>query len=279
MRLVTALPRILPAAGKFKNFLKDPRPVVKNLTAQSTKAPQGLFPQRLRAQSFPDTPIESTHPMQEILEDIFDSLVDGDAVGVQRGVQAALAAGIPPFDILNRGMIDAMGEVGALFEAQEFFVPEMLVAARAMKQGIEILRPHLTAADVQPIATVVLGTVRGDLHDIGKNLVSMMLQGAGFAVVDLGVDISPERFVEAVRTHQPQLLGMSALLTTTMPQMRNTIAALEEAGLRSNLAVMVGGAPVTDAFAGEIGADIYAADASTAARRAKAWLGISGEQA
>jgi len=213
--------------------------------------------------------------MQEILDDIFDSIVDGDAQGAQRGVQAALQAGISPFEILNRGMIDAMSEVGTLFETQEIFVPEMLIAARAMKQGIEILRPHLVAADVQPIGRVVLGTVRGDLHDIGKNLVNMMLQGAGFEVIDLGVDISPERFAEAVDEYRPQLLGMSALLTTTMPQMRATIAALETANLRRGLGVMVGGAPVTDAFAEEIGADIYAADASTAARRAKAWLEFS----
>ncbi len=211
---------------------------------------------------------------QDILDDLYDSIVDGNAAGAQAGVQRALAAGIAPFDILNQGMIAAMTEVGALFETQEIFVPEMLVAARAMKQSIELLRPHLVAADVQPIGRVVIGTVRGDLHDIGKNLVTMMLEGAGFEVIDLGVDTSTDKFVEAVRTHQPHLLGMSALLTTTMPQMRATIQALEQAGLRGQVVVMVGGAPVTDAFAEEIGADIYAADASTAAKRAKAWLAL-----
>lgn len=211
---------------------------------------------------------------QDILDDLYDSIVDGNAAGAQAGVQRALAAGIAPFDILNQGMISAMTEVGALFETQEIFVPEMLVAARAMKQGIELLRPHLIAADVQPIGRVVIGTVRGDLHDIGKNLVSMMLEGAGFEVIDLGVDTPADKFVEAVRTHQPHLLGMSALLTTTMPQMRTTIQALEQAGLRSQVVVMVGGAPVTNVFAEDIGADIYAADASTAARQALARLAL-----
>lgn len=213
--------------------------------------------------------------MQEILDDIYDNVIDGDAAGVQAGVQEALNTGLPPAEILTQGMIAAMSEVGRMFEEQECYVPEMLVAARAMKQGLALLRPHLVAADVQPVGRVVLGTVRGDIHDIGKNLVGIMLEGAGFEIIDIGVDASPEKFVAAVRTHQPQMVGMSALLTTTLAAMRETVRSLEEAGLRQQVAVMVGGAPVTDAFAEEINADIYAPDASHAARRAKAWLAMS----
>lgn len=213
--------------------------------------------------------------MQEILDDIYDSVIDGDAAGVKAGVQEALDAGLAPGDILNQAMVAAMSEVGRMFEEQECYVPEMLVAARAMKQGMALLRPHLVAADIQPVGRVVLGTVRGDMHDIGKNLVGMMLEGAGFEVIDVGMDAAPEKFVEAVRAHQPRLVGMSALLTTTMASMRATIVALEQAGLRSQVAIMVGGAPVTEAFAEDISADIYAPDASTAAKRARSWLAIS----
>ncbi|MCS6843346.1 MAG: corrinoid protein [Caldilineales bacterium] len=213
--------------------------------------------------------------MQDILNEIYDSIVDGDAQGTAEAVKAALAAGVAPATILNDAMIAAMAEVGRLFEVGECFVPEMLIAARAMKQGLAVLKPHLVAANVQPVAKVVLGTVRGDLHDIGKGLVAMMLEGAGFEVIDLGVDAGPEKFVEAVRQHRPAFVGMSALLTTTMPQMRTTIQALEAAGLRDSVTVMVGGAPVTPAFAEEIHADLYAADASSAARLAKAWLNLS----
>lgn len=214
-------------------------------------------------------------PASDLLAEVYDSIVDGDAQGAAEAVKAALAAGIAPATILNDGMIAAMAEVGRLFEIGECFVPEMLIAARAMKQGLAVLKPHLVAANVQPVAKVVLGTVRGDLHDIGKGLVAMMLEGAGFEVIDLGVDAAPEKFVEAVRQHRPAFVGMSALLTTTMPQMRTTIQALEAAGLRQGVAVMVGGAPVTSAFAEEIHADLYAADASSAARLAKAWLNLS----
>lgn len=210
-----------------------------------------------------------------ILDEIYNGIIDGDAASVEKAVQEALDAGIPPGEILNQGMVEAMAEVGRMFEAQECFVPEMLIAARAMKQGLAILRPHLVEADIQPVGKVVIGTVRGDLHDIGKNLVGMMLEGAGFEVIDLGVDTSPERFVQAVREHQPKLLGMSALLTTTMPGMRATIEALQEAGVRDQVKVMVGGAPVTDAYAEEIHADAYAPDASSAAKRAKALVAMA----
>jgi 5-methyltetrahydrofolate--homocysteine methyltransferase len=191
---------------------------------------------------------------------------------VSEGVQGALEAEQDPGEILNQGMISAMAEVGRRFEAQEMFVPEMLIAARAMKAGMAILKPYLLEADIEPVGRVVLATVKGDLHDIGKNLVGMMLEGAGFEVVDLGVDVAPEGFVEAVQEHRPDFVGMSALLTTTMPSMGTTVEALEEAGLREQVKVMVGGAPVTQQFAEEIGADIYAPDASSAANRAKAAL-------
>jgi 5-methyltetrahydrofolate--homocysteine methyltransferase len=209
-----------------------------------------------------------------MLEDIYESVIDGDAPGVVAGIQEALAAGVAPGVILNDGMIAAMAEVGRMFETQECFVPEMLIAARAMKQGMAVLKPQLIAADIQPVGKVILGTVRGDLHDIGKSLVGMMLEGAGFEVIDLGVDAAPEKFVEAVRQHQPAVVGMSALLTTTMGQMRATIQALEAAGVRKNVVVMVGGAPVTSAFAEEIHADVFAPDASSAARLAKAMLNL-----
>jgi len=152
---------------------------------------------------------------------------------------------------------------------QEFFVPEMLVAARAMKRGVDVLRPRLVEAGVKPIGTVVVGTVSGDLHDIGKNLVTMMLEGSGFRVIDLGVDVSPDKFVQAVREHSPELVGMSALLTTTMLAMKATVAAISAAGLRDKVKIMIGGAPVTQRYADDIGADVYAPDASSASRKAK----------
>jgi 5-methyltetrahydrofolate--homocysteine methyltransferase len=160
--------------------------------------------------------------------------------------------------------------VGDRFENGQVFVPEMLIAAHAMQAGLTILRPHLVAADVEPAGKVVLGTVKGDLHDIGKNLAGMMLEGAGFEVLDLGIDVSPERFVEAVRDHQPHIVGMSALLTTTMPSIDKTIKALKEAGLRDKVTIIIGGAPITEDFARQVGADLYASDASVGARLAKA---------
>ena len=207
--------------------------------------------------------------MDEQLKVIYDGVVNGEQKTVTAAVQAALNAGIDPATILNQSMIAAMGEVGRLFEQGEYYVPEMLVAARAMKSGLELLRPALTAANVQAIGKIVIGTVQGDLHDIGKNLVAMMMEGAGFEVIDLGVDVSPEKFVDAVKRHKPNLVGLSALLTTTMPKMQTTMDALNEAGLRGNVKVMIGGAPVTEQYASKIGADIYSPDASAAARRAK----------
>ena len=204
-----------------------------------------------------------------VLDDLRQNVIEGNAPGAQDLVKQALAAGLPADKILNEALIAGMGEVGRLFEAGEFFVPEMLIAARAMKGGLELLRPHLAAANVQAVGKVVIGTVQGDLHDIGKNLVAMMLEGAGFEVIDLGTDVSPDKFVAAVKEHRPNLVGCSALLTTTMPKMKTTIEALTEAGLRGSVKVMIGGAPVTDKYASDIGADVYAPDASSAATRAK----------
>ncbi len=204
-----------------------------------------------------------------VLDDLRQSVVEGQAPEAEALVKQAMDDNLPPDEILNQGLIAAMAEVGRLFEANEVYVPEMLVAARAMKAGLELLRPSLAEADVQAIGKVVIGTVQGDLHDIGKNLVGMMLEGAGFEVIDLGVDVSPQKFVDAVKEHAADLVGFSALLTTTMSKMGSNIEALAEAGLRDEVKVMVGGAPVTAEFAGKIGADIYAPDASSAATHAK----------
>jgi len=203
------------------------------------------------------------------LDELRQSVIDGDAAQAQSLVKQAITASLPAEKILNEGLISGMAEVGRLFEAGEYFVPEMLIAARAMKGGLELLRPSLAAANVKAIGKVIIGTVQGDLHDIGKNLVAMMMEGAGFEVVDLGVDVSPQKYVDAVKEHKPNLVGCSALLTTTMPKMKATVEALKEAGLRDSVKVMIGGAPVTDKYAAEIGADIYAPDASSAATRAK----------
>lgn len=202
--------------------------------------------------------------MGNLLEQLADKLYEGNARAVAEFTQQALDEGLPPVEVLNRGLIMGMDRVGADFREGILFVPEVLVAARAMHAGMEILRPLLVASDVPTAGKVVIGTVSGDLHDIGKNLVSMMLEGGGFEVVDLGIDVPPERFVEAVRNERPDLVGMSALLTTTMTSMKDTIDALCEAGLRDRVKVIIGGAPVTDAYAKQIGADGYADDAAGA---------------
>jgi len=207
--------------------------------------------------------------MHALLQTVYDEVINGDQAAVEAGVQAAMQAGLPVASILNDALIAAMQEVGDLFERQEFYVPEMLVAARAMQSGLTLIKPNLVQAGVPAAGKVVLGTVKGDLHDIGKSLVGMMLEGAGFEVIDLGTDVGPEKFGEAVRTHQPQLVGLSALLTTTMQNMKSTLEALEDLGVRAQVRVMVGGAPVTDAFAKQIGADGYAPDASRAVALAK----------
>ena len=201
-------------------------------------------------------------------QEIYQGILDGDRDQVVDGVNLALSDKLAAEGILKESMMPAMAEVGRLFEEGEYFVPELLVAARAMQAGLEILRPLLVAEDVEPVGTVVLGTVKGDLHDIGKNLVSMMMQGAGFEVNDLGTDVGPEKFVEAVKASGAKLVAMSALLTTTMTNMPATIEAINQAGLRDQVKIMVGGAPVTDKFAKQIGADGFAADASQAAKLA-----------
>jgi 5-methyltetrahydrofolate--homocysteine methyltransferase len=207
--------------------------------------------------------------MDEKLKAIFDGVVEGDNASVQKHVQDALTDGVSASSILNEAMIPAMAEVGRLFEEGEYFIPEMLISARAMKSAMALLKPHLQQSDVKFTGKVVIGTVKGDLHDIGKNLVSLMLEGAGFQVKDLGSDVTPEKYVEAVSESGADIIAMSALLTTTMVQMKATITALEEAGLRDRVKVMVGGAPVTDSFARQIGADGYAPDASRAVAVAK----------
>jgi len=207
-------------------------------------------------------------------ETIFEGILKGNMKAVQEATTAALAEGVSAGQLLNEAMIPAMAEVGRLFEANEYYVPEMLIAARAMKAGLAILRPQLVKEDVKPLGKVVLGTVKGDLHDIGKNLVAIMVEGAGFEVIDMGVDVAPADFVKAVRDNNAQVLGLSALLTTTMPSMKNTIEALQEAGVRGDVKVMIGGAPVTQKYADEIGADGYARDAAGAATLAKQLLGV-----
>ena len=206
--------------------------------------------------------------MDDTLKALYDAVMEGQRDAAKESVEKALADGTDPGEILD-AMVNAMGEVGQLFEEGEYFVPEMLIAARAMKTGMDILKPELVDADIQPTGKIVAGTVKGDLHDIGKNLVCMMLEGAGFQVVDLGSDVSPEAFVNAVTEHHPDFIAMSALLTTTMPNMQTTIDALKAAGVRDQVKVLIGGAPITDAYAEKIGADGYAPDASRAVKLAK----------
>jgi 5-methyltetrahydrofolate--homocysteine methyltransferase len=206
------------------------------------------------------------------LKDIYQNVVQGDATAVSTGVQAELDAGTAPEDILNQALISAMDYVGQQFEAGEFFVPEMLIAARAMQAGMNLLKPHLVEGGVESAGKVAIGTVKGDLHDIGKNLVAMMLEGAGFEVEDLGTDVPPTKFLEAA-LGGAQVIGMSALLTTTMGSMTDVIEAIEDSNLRDKVKIIIGGAPVTDAYAQQIGADGYAPDASSAVRKVRALLG------
>lgn len=204
-----------------------------------------------------------------ILKDLSEALQAGDVNGVKNGIDAALKDGLTPREILYDGLMDGMSIVGEKFKKNEVFVPEVLIAARAMNAGMEVLKPKLIETGVESVGKVVIGTVKGDLHDIGKNLVRMMLEGAGFEVKDLGTDVSAEDFVKAIKEEKPNIVGLSALLTTTMPQMSDVITALQENGLRDDVKVMIGGAPVTDGFAQEIGADAYAKDAATAASIAR----------
>lgn len=203
-----------------------------------------------------------------ILSQLSDCLVYGKAAKVKELAEAALRQGIPAKEVLDAGLVKGMQIVGEKFECNEFYLPELLVAARAMYSGLDVIRPHLTEDESGGKGTVIIGTVKGDLHDIGKNVAAMMLEGAGFRVVNLGADVPPAKFVEEVRKHEKCIVGMSALLTTTMIHMRETVVALQEAGLREKVRILIGGAPVTQEFADEIGADGYAVDASNGVKRA-----------
>jgi len=211
--------------------------------------------------------------MSKILQKIASNLYKGDREVVAELAQEALDQELSPAEILADGFIAGMDDVGRDFKAGDLYVPEVLLAARAMHAGMDVLKPLLTEAEIPSVGKIVVGTVQGDLHDIGKNLVAMMMEGAGFEIVDLGTGVPPEQFVEAVEGEKPVLLGMSALLTTTMPMMRTTIEALEQAGSRDLVKVMVGGAPVTQTWADEIGADGFASDAASAVDVARSLMG------
>ena len=204
------------------------------------------------------------------IEELNHAVEIGKAKLVPGLVQECLDEGIAPIDILNKGMIDAMSVVGDKFKRNEIFVPEMLIAAKAMKKGVEILKPHLAGDNSAKIGKMAMGTVAGDLHDIGKNLVIMMIESTGYEVVDLGIDVPVERFLEAASDPEVTVMGVSALLTTTMPAMQETVAALNKHPRRGEFKIMVGGAPITQAFADEIGADVYTEDAASAGQAAKA---------
>ena len=201
--------------------------------------------------------------------ELYNAILTGNAKKSEEVTKAALAAKADPTVLVQKYMIPAMDEVGKRFECNEYFVPELLIAARAMKVSLEMITPLLAAAGAEPVGRVVIGTVQGDLHDIGKNLVASMLEGGGFQVVDLGVDVAPERFVEAAKEKDGTIVALSALLTTTMTMMKNVIQALEKAGLRSKTKVMIGGAPITQQYADEIGADGYSDNASSAVALAR----------
>ena len=203
------------------------------------------------------------------LKQLYDSVVSGDAKATQAITQQALADGVDPLKLVNDYMVPAMDEVGRRFEANEYFVPELLISARAMKAALELIRPLLTARGDQPLGRVAIGTVKGDLHDIGKNLVGSLLEGGGFEVIDLGVNVTPEKFIATVNEKKANIVAMSALLTTTMPAMKTTIDALKQAGVRGKVKVLIGGAPITQKYADEIGADGYSENAVGAVALAK----------
>src|SRR5258705_12565889 len=206
---------------------------------------------------------------EELLGQLYDETLAGNRPAVLELTNQGLAQGLGPETLLYEALIPSLEEVGARFERGDYFVPEMLIAARAMQGALDILRPLLAETGAKPIGTYVMGTVKGDVHDIGKNLVNIMLEGAGFTVYDLGVNVAPEVFVQQIQEHKPDVVGFSAFLTTTMPMFKANINALQKAGIRDDVIVMVGGAPVTQEYADAVGADGYAADASTAVRLAK----------
>lgn len=208
-------------------------------------------------------------------EELATALINGKAPVVKELTAKAVEEGEKPQDILNKGLVAGMNVVGMRFKNNEFYVPEVLIAARAMHAGMAIIKPLLAAGGVEPVAKVAIGTVQGDLHDIGKNLVAMMLEGAGFEIIDLGVDVKPDQYVDAVKNKGAKVVALSALLTTTMPSMKETIQAMQEAGLRDAVKIMIGGAPVTQNYADEIGADGYSPDAASAVDTAKALLNVA----
>jgi len=210
------------------------------------------------------------------LKQLYDAIVQGNAAQAKSITEQAIREGADPQELLRTTLIPAMDEVGRLFEENEYFVPELLIAARAMKGALELLRPLLAARGSQPVGRVAIGTVKGDLHDIGKNIVAAMLEGGGFEIIDLGVDVSPDKFVAAVKEKRANVVALSALLTTTMPSMKNTIEALREAGERQKVKVMIGGAPVTQKYADEIGADGYSDNAGAAVALARKLVGGGG---
>lgn len=210
----------------------------------------------------------------KILDGLYEAIVAGQADTAAGTAQAGLDAGVEPLVLLFDSMIPALEEVGRLFESDEIFLPEMLISARAMQASMDLLRPLLADAAAARIGTFVMGTVAGDIHDIGKNLCNVMLEGVGFEVIDLGVNVPAEKFVEAIRDHKPDAVGISAFLTTTMPELDTTIAAIVGAGVRADVKILIGGAPVTQEYADQIGADGYAPTAVTAVRTVKALLGI-----
>lgn len=203
---------------------------------------------------------------------LYRAVVEGDAAAAKSLTETAIAENVDPLRLVGESLIPAMDEVGRLFEEEEYFIPEMLLSARAMKASMELIRPRLAESGAQPTGRVVIGTVKGDLHDIGKNLVSSMLEGAGFEVIDLGVDVDPAAFVQAVQERGAQLVCLSTLLTTTMPSMQRTIEALREAGLRENVKILVGGAPITPEYAQRIGADGYGGNARAAVTEARRFI-------
>lgn len=209
-----------------------------------------------------------------LLAEIAEALIEGNAPQVKVLTEKALNQGIPPIDIVNKGLIKGMDSVGEKFRDMEISVPEVLISARAMHTSLEILKPLLSEHNIRPQGIFMIGTVKGDIHDIGKNLVGMLMEGAGFEVIDLGVDVPPEKFVKAVRMENPDILGMSALLTVTMQEMKEVIDLMEIEGLRPKVKIMIGGAPVTQDFADSIGADAYGEDARDAVEKAKTLLGI-----
>jgi 5-methyltetrahydrofolate--homocysteine methyltransferase len=213
--------------------------------------------------------------MSESLERISTAILEGDEEKAPKLVKRALRKEVPAGDILENGLLVGMGEVGVRFKAGDMFVPEVLMSAEAMRASMELLRPQLISEGVELVGKILMGTVKGDLHDIGKNLVNMMCEGAGFEVIDLGFNAAPEKFLEAIKEHQPQIVGMSAMLTTTMRAMGYTIKAIEEAGLRDQVKIMVGGAPVDAEFAKRIGADGYGSNAPAGAELAKQFVGAA----